>query len=363
MSAIIFWTVCAMLVGWLVASVDYVKADEVGMLRFFGWIWPKVFRPGIMLVPWVWGIDLVRIPTKLFRLSYEGRADHKIYTKDYQLALPEVTFYVRFPYNKEEVSSLINMIRSGVPLEEKELAKWAEDILMPALRQVFSKRPYMKLVGNVDLTILNAQVNDALRVENSILRTCGVMGTDHTDTTPGTGQAFVEVELVSLTDELQKALQAPAVAEQLAKAAEATKRQTSQLVVGPLHEAMDDWVLSQVPEDGSKTFAQVMAELITSGEYARHEVVAKDLILANGGNLSVNKIELGGPGGQQLPGSLQYISVGGGGGAGVLIGGKGSRQGKRSDGSGGSDEKEKAKDELRRKAAAMDAEKQKKAGQ
>jgi hypothetical protein len=113
-------------------------------------------------------------------------------------------------------------------------------------------------------------------------------------------------------------------AEREADAADAVRRKEAIEAAGPLALAMDEWVATQV-QDG-ETVVQAKERLQKSGAYAKHETHAKDLILAYRGNLEVARNEFGSPDGTPLPSGLQYLSVGGGQGAGVLFSGKRRKQ-------------------------------------
>jgi len=250
---VILAVLLALLVLGLAVSFDYVKSDEVALRRWFGVFEEKVHRSGIILVPRFLGINLVKIPKKLFRLPYETKSEHLIYTSDKQLASPEVTFYLELPFNDDQVRALILLVEKDVPLTEVALKEWAEDILMPALRQAFSKKIHTALVGDVDTNELNDRVNEILHRPGGVLRECGIMGTDPDDIKPGSGRAYVEVETVSFSPELQAAMQAPVVARYLAEEAKQTAAMNAEQIGGQ--------IFATVAKMAGKTVEQLARDL------------------------------------------------------------------------------------------------------
>ncbi|MCX6720954.1 MAG: SPFH domain-containing protein [Candidatus Staskawiczbacteria bacterium] len=216
---------------WCIASYcNIIKSDEVGIRCFFGKPEPVVRYSGLVFIPKFPGVDLVRIPRKIFKLSYEVSKEHAVYTKDGQLVFPEVSFFMEFPY--DEADSLVQIIRSGVPLTEEGLREWAEDILIPALRKVFQKKLHTELIGDADIDSINNDVNTILDAPDSVLRACRVTGRDVSVELPGTGRAYVEVEVIRLTDELQEAMQSKVKQSYLADAARETARRNAEEVGG-----------------------------------------------------------------------------------------------------------------------------------
>ena len=198
----------------------------MALRRFFGELEPTVRYSGLLFSP----LDLVRIPRKMFKLSYEVSEEHGVYTKDGQLVFPEVSFFMELPYDEPE--SLIQVIRSGVPLGEEELRDWAEDILIPALRKVFQKKLHTELIGDVDVNSINDEINKILDDPKGVLRACRVTGEDPNVTEPGTGRAFAEIEVIRLTKELQDAKAAKVAQGYLADAARETARRNAEEVGG-----------------------------------------------------------------------------------------------------------------------------------
>ena len=142
-------------------------------------------------------------------------------------------------------------------------------------------------------------------------------------------------------------------AEREADAAEAIAKKEGIIAGGPLNVLMDQWLKTEAQNrnipleaDGSfnrEKFAELVAELKKDGNYASQSRIFKELILADAGNLQILRNELGSPDGSPLPSSLQYLSMGGGGGMGVMF--PGQRRGGQGRGStkGGGQQR---KDEL-----------------
>ena len=92
---------------------------------------------------------------------------------------------------------------------------------------------------------------------------------------------------------------------------------------------LDTWIQPQLRP--TETVEQARKRLQDSGAYDVYARTMKDLILANGGDLAVSRVEFGAPNGGPLPPGLKYLSVGGGaggGGAGVFVGDLSDDQGK-----------------------------------
>jgi len=303
-------------------SIKTLGADQAGKRLRFGDPEDEVYPPGRVFVPWIpikfdgrYPYELAKLPTRMFQLTYRAQPENRLTSQDDKPITDwEVTVFLVLPYLPGENEAIKRMLKTGVKMDEEGLKALLEDLIVPALRRVFAGMKYSDISHCPDWTQASQKATASLRDdEKDVLKKTGIAGNNPDDVTEGTGYLAMTIEYAYNMTIL--------VAEEGAKAAEATKRQKAMLIVGPLHEAMDSWVMSQVPADGSKTFAQVKTELVVSGKYATHEVTAKDLILAAGNNLTVNKVEVGGPGGQQLPAGLQYLAIGsGGGGAGFMMG-------------------------------------------
>lgn len=198
-----YWTV----VSWL----NTIKPNEVGLRYIFGWILRKAVMPGLRWLPWFPGVKFIRVPTTVFPLEYEfigeGMTGHReeVWSLDYQRLYPEVTLYLELPW--KEPDYLIRLIQADVPFTDKGLTEWAEDVIITALRQVLSKLNYRDAISNVNLKKINKDVNAILRNKNGVLFKVGFFGKDPYDDAPGTGQAFLQVELILTTPELQKKLE------------------------------------------------------------------------------------------------------------------------------------------------------------
>ena len=342
--------VLVLVLVWLVASLGYVRSDEIGLLRYWGSIEKHVYRSGIIIVPLFPGIELVRIPKKLFRLSYED-GDEQLYTCDRQVAHPKVTFYVEFPFNDDQVDALIRMIEKDVPLTEETLRDWAEDILMPAMLRAISLYDHNELVGNVDLTDISMEVNSFLHRDGSILRECGVMGRDYQDTASGTGRAYAEVESVSLDEELQEAMKAPVVAKYQAAKAKQTAIMNAEQIGGQILGivARKHGLTVQALEKDLRSNPKKAGQPTSEGGYKESFAYAEDQTkrdrAADSGELT--DIRVGNTDGSAMNGELPAFAAAAlllrGGGRGGP-GGKGGRDDRRKGRKGGGDEKVSRKD-------------------
>ena len=319
--ALLVLVLAAALPVWIIVSwCNTVKSDEVVVRRFWGGLGGRVIRPRRfpLFVPYFWGIDLFHVRTKPFQLTYRAKPEDRLISQDGKPITDwEATLYLVLPHIQDELPSIRKMAKAGLNMDEAAMMKLLEDLIVPALSEVVSTMDYAAISGRRNLVGESKKATDALREDpKGVLQMTGIAGSNPKEEEEGTG--FIRLTIEHAYNERITG------AEEGARAAEATKRERARLIVGPLDEAMRTWVESQMPVDKSKTYPEVMAELVASGTYAKHEGIVKDLILADGGNLAVAKAEIGGPGGQQLPAGLQYLSIGSGGNAGILVGGRGT---------------------------------------
>lgn len=320
------WT--AGLITWLVAiagifywrwylSVKTLGPNEVGIMLYFGE--PRediVYRSGRVFVPWVpirwdgrhpW--ELVRIPTKLYKLSYEGKEsgeeEHSIWSSDHQLLFPRVTLYMQFPYRHGP--SLVDMIQRDVPFaDEAKLTKWAEEVIIPALRKVLKRLPYKEALGTGKEESISSEVNAFLKSPGSIFLRAGIYGEDPNVDDEGTGYARLEVEQIRATKAVEEALAAPAIAEEQAKAAD-HQAKASAALFSDTSQALKAWVEEQRAAGSPPTQAQIDAKQ----EELRQRALAKT---AGYQQVHIKGLE-----------NATTAVVGGGGGAGVLLGGGGKK--------------------------------------
>jgi hypothetical protein len=143
-------------------------------------------------------------------------------------------------------------------------------------------------------------------------------------------------------EELRKLTLTQYTAERRLAAATAVSKAKGKEVVGPLQESMDLWVADQLgpkPDPANATatarYATKVKALKASEAYKKASQDAKDLLLADGGNLGVSRLEMSGPDGKSLPDGLTYLSFGGGGGGvGVFAGGGNPSKGGKNPGGG-----------------------------
>jgi len=335
---------CAMFFGpilWLLASVRYVKSDEVGLVRYFGKVERKIHSNGhLFIVPWFWGIDLVRITKDPIKLPYETN-DEEIYSSDGQLMFPNLTFYFRFPF--KDVDSLAMMVEAGVPLTEEELKPWAKDRLMPAQHQVFRRHNHKELISGMELSTLAAEINQVLHKDGSLLRECGILGKNYLDITPGTGQAFVEVEQVNVSPELRRAMAAPIEAGYMADAAKQTARMNSEQIGSQLlgTVARKHGLTIEMLETDLQAHPEKAGKPVAEGGYRESFVYAEDQVKRDraGAAGELSDIRIGNSDGTSMSGELPafaavmaLMSRFGGGGKGG--GNQGNRGGEGRGGSG-----------------------------
>lgn len=335
------WIVIGLFVvrcGW--KSLRVVPPNMAGIVLFFGKpithsydgsTDPAAHQPGKVWVPWVpfkWSgfrpWELLLVPTKMFQLSYEISADNKVFSADHQLMHPQATLYLRFPYKESE--AMAKIIAAGVPLTEEKLTIWAEDIIIPALRQAMAVHKCDDILTRTKLGEINDQVRKILHDKDGVFNRVGLLGRKPDEEDPGTGEVNLLVEEILPTQEMQDAMAAPLIAKKRAEAAASVSDQKAIEVGGPMDRMMHKWVKAEAKRLG-KSIAETVELTKQDGTYQKAAQTYKDLLLADGGNLNVGRFEIGSPDNGPLPSNLTYLSVGGGGGAGVLIGGKSGRGG------------------------------------
>jgi len=349
-------------------SLWTLDPDEVGILLHFGEPQRVIYGGGKVYVPWCpirWGkhywYELVTIPTRQFPFKYEGakhvgeenEEKHYIWSSDRQRLLIEVSGYIRFPF--KEIDSLLLMIRARVPLTDDELKKWIEEEVISGLRDIMAEFTLDQSLARSNLSAIRAKAQEYFLRADGLFARSGIYGNDLDNDTEGHGEIILRIEQINPTERMQKAMEAPVVAKYEAAAASAVAVQKARLIGGPLLEAMNAWVanqtlietpdqaLARLKADGgldtwiqpqlrpTETVEQARKRLQDSGAYDVYARTMKDLILANGGDLAVSRVEFGAPNGGPLPPGLKYLSVGGGaggGGAGVFVGDLSDDQGK-----------------------------------
>ena len=231
------WYICLGVLLFVAASfIRRVKADEVAIRNWFGQLEEKVLSPGLHIMPRFFGIGLVRFPTKMFKLDYESGAE-KFFSKDFQVLTAEGTFFVQFPYKHAEC--LIAMIKAGVPMEEDELKKYCEDVFEPMIRRALKTIDYKDVLGgDVDQVDVDEQVcrvvNMLLQNPEGVLFKAGIFGKDVTNTNPGNGHAYLELEQVLPTDAVQEKLESVATAKLDAEAAKSLAEADYTRLYGPV---------------------------------------------------------------------------------------------------------------------------------
>ncbi len=317
------WLVYYLALAWVFGGLRTIGTAEVALQSRFGSIKKKIYRSGLTWVPPFPGISLYRITTEPITFKFEGVESHSLRCKDRLLVFADIVGNIRFPY--DEIDSLILMIKSKVPLDEAGLQNKVEEEVVSGMRGIVAKFSLEEALAKDNLEEIRKAAQTFLLRKTGYFAKAGICGNNGKNFTPGTGEVIVRIEQIRTTPGLEAALQKPAIAKLEAEAAKSTQERDAALIAGPFHVAMAEWVTAQLPADKSKSPEQVMAELVESGAYSAHATVVKDLMLANSGHLQVAKMEIGGPGGKSLPDSLQYLSLGGGGGAGLMLPG-GRRQ-------------------------------------
>ncbi|MCX6723560.1 MAG: SPFH domain-containing protein [Candidatus Staskawiczbacteria bacterium] len=324
---------------WL--SLKVIGPDEVGVLLRFGKP-QSVHRSGSVVVKWVpfkwdehYPWELVRIPTKMFQLSYEGSQDHKIWSSDNQRLLVETSVYMRFPYADDP--ALIRMVKSSVPTTEEGLKKWMEEEVIRVVRHVMANRTYKVGIGGSDSEAIAREANELFSRADGLLVRSGVYGTDVKSADEGKGEVTLKVEQVLLTPELQSKLESVEVAELEATAAKGTARRNAEEVGGQ--------ILGIVARSHGMSISELEADLkahpekrgmsTKKGGYAETFVYAQDQTKRDraGDAGELTDLRIGNADGSAMTGELPAFAA-----AALLLGkggrGGGGKQGNRKKGFG-----------------------------
>jgi len=184
------------LILWVGLSIKVIKADEMGVLVMWGE--PRRFvDSGIIFVPkWFPGCYLERFPKKVFNLDYPER---EVITKegDYggvkygsQVLKVNAVAYLRFPRNER----LIEILRSGVPKEEKKLKDWTEEAVVGALRVVLGEITWKEATEKIES--IRQRVQELFRRADGALVRAGFDPND----------LVLTIKEIRLPRELEKAL-------------------------------------------------------------------------------------------------------------------------------------------------------------
>lgn len=232
---------------WVTKSwANIVRSDEVALRRFFGDLEEEIRRSGLVFVPWFWGIDLVRIPTRMFRLKYEGREEHRLWSRDNQLLMAEISVYLKFPYR--ETKSLVTLIESGVPLAERGLASWIEEEVITVAREVMARFDYKEAISKESLDAINNEAVALFCRPNGLLCKSGVVCRSSDQ-----GDVFLRIEQVRLTSNLQRKLELVEAAKLEASAAKSIAERNAEETAGR--------ILLMVAKTSGLTIDQLVADL------------------------------------------------------------------------------------------------------
>ena len=307
-----------------VLSIKVVGPDEVVILLFLGKPEGSFHKSGGIFVPWVpfeWNghplWELVRIPTKMFEISYKGSEEHKIWSKDNQLLMVETSVYARFPY--DDAPALNKMVQSSVPTTKDELKDWMEQEVIRVVRQVMSKRGYKIAIEGSDSDAITDEANKLFERPDGLLVRSGVFGTKVDDKTPGKGEVSLKIEQVLLTEALQKKLELVEAAKLEATAAESVAKKKAVEVGKPIELMMARWIATEAKRHG-KSVEKTVELLKKDGTYQRQVLLYKDLLLADEDQLEVTRYEIGAPDGTPISGELPGLAA-----LAAMFGGRGGK--------------------------------------
>lgn len=316
---------------WFIKSLwNYADTNERALRRYFGEIDEVrgIIPPGhITFVPWFPGIDFVKIPTDVMKLTYKADLNDEIRSKDNVRLYPEVTVYITFPY--KELRSLKKMLTAKTPLfvedvfdsdgqvVEQGLKGKYEDVVMPLLQEECMK------VNVDDIPKKKKQISEnlekALRKVGGVFHTNGVTGEVPDDNTEGHGWVSVQIESTGLPEHVSEAMERPVIARHGVETAR-YDAQASALNAAVTPSAYAMWLETPAGKGASDELNSEVLEAI------RQEKLSSD------GHYNENAIVVRGPGKTPLDPNLQGLAVFaglGGGKGGMLFAGKQSNRGQQ----------------------------------
>lgn len=327
---LLLWAVVVGIVAWVVASIKFVGWKQVGVLIHCGKP-TTVHQSGAMILPWVpfkfSGLrvfELMRLPKKRFCLVYQNV---EVMSEDKQVLLVDVTAYIRIPFR--HAPSIIKLVENDVPMTDQGLKDWSETEILSFVRDVLAEHGYKYCLGRDQLEALNAAVKEHFGVDRGLFFDTGLCGVDPADTTEGSGEITIKIERILPTPELQKKLEKVETAVLDVGAAKSLAEVVAIQSGGPINLLMDQWITALAAKL-EITVADATQQAHRNGSWDAQLRLYKDLILANSDDLAVVRNEIGSPDGGPLPASIQYVSVGdGGGGVGVMTNGRRRDKGNR----------------------------------
>jgi hypothetical protein len=177
---------------------------------------------------------------------------------------------------------------------------------------------YQEIIEGKKNDEISRKVNEMFADDGSLLVVSGVYGTDKESKEPGSGEVELKIQRVTPSQRLQEQLENVELARQEAAAAESMAKVVATRVGRPMIIMMDKWIKDQAKKLGC-TEVEATKKCHEDGSWDAQIKLFKDLNLADSGNLTIGRYEIGSPDGAPLPSSLSYLSFGGGGGAGVLL--------------------------------------------
>lgn len=324
---------------WFIYSIGAVGPDEVALRSWFGRLEKKkILRSGLCFVPWHFGIlkfdghplcKLVRIPKKQFKFFFPGSSEDRVWSKDRQQLLVDVGGYIRFPY--DEIKFLIQMIEAGVPLEEERLQRLIKQEVISGIKDILGGFDHSQAIGKSNLAAIRDAAIVFFHDPNGLFYRSGICGKDPNITNPGTGEVIIRVETVNPTPELQRAMEAPVVAQYKADAAKDIAKRKAEEIGGQIlgTVARSHGMTVQELEADIKAYPEKRGKSIKEGGYAETFTYAEDQVKRDRAIDGLEDIRVGNVDGTPLEPGIATIAA---------MFGLGKRKGNRRSGSGPGDQ-------------------------
>lgn len=191
-------------------SIQTLGPKQIGAILHWGKLMDFV-ENGKVFVPWFplkfgqhYMYELLFIPISWFILSYEGKEEHEIYSKDGVLMRVQVSLRIRLPYKDKKYLAMV--VESGVPISgsEAEMADHFEDETIAVTKDVLAEFGWEDATSKAKLVEINNLAKVRFTDKDSFFCQSGICGCDAGDLTPGSGEVVLRIEQVKLTTSMQQ---------------------------------------------------------------------------------------------------------------------------------------------------------------
>jgi hypothetical protein len=221
------------------------KPNEVAIPLFLGrpshvYGYPLTLRceAGPVFVPYCFGLkwdghdpwELARIPMRQIKFRFDGAVDQRVWSSDHQAMIIDISGYWRAPYLEHD--SLVKVIESGVPFDEKLLQDFMRDEIIAGMRDILAGYDHLEALAKNNIENIRKEATEFFLREDGLFVRSGMCGRDRKTFKVGEGELIIRVEQVDVSNNLREAMATPVTAKYRADAAKETARQAAEEVGG-----------------------------------------------------------------------------------------------------------------------------------